>query len=50
MKKVVIFGAGDVGQILYSYIKDTQEVLFFVDNNYDYPPPINCVYCRPRFY
>ena len=34
MKKAVVFGAGDVGQILYSHIKDTHNVLFFVDNNY----------------
>ena len=34
MKKVVIFGAGDIGRILFSRIKDTQNVLFFVDNNY----------------
>ena len=34
MKKVVIFGAGDLGKILYARIKDTYEVLFMVDNNY----------------
>jgi len=34
MKNVVIFGAGDLGQMLYSRIKGIQNVLFFVDNNY----------------
>jgi len=35
MKKVVIFGAGNIGQLLYSRVKDRQNVLFFVDNNYE---------------
>lgn len=34
MKRVVIFGAGEFGRMLYSQIKNTQNVLFFVDNNY----------------
>jgi len=38
MKKVVIFGSGHTGQLLYSHIKDKQEILFFVDNNYENPP------------
>ena len=34
MLKVVIFGAGDLGQALYERIKHNSEVLFFVDNNH----------------
>lgn len=35
MKRSVIFGAGDLGQTLYSRIKENHEILFFVDNNWE---------------
>ena len=35
MKKVVIFGAAGYGQALYERIKNKNEILFFVDNNYE---------------
>jgi hypothetical protein len=37
MKKIVIFGAADLGQALYERIKNTSEVLYFVDNGHEKP-------------
>jgi hypothetical protein len=46
LKKAIIFGASGFGRVIYNLVKDTDNVLFFVDNNPDncYPPPIGTIH------
>lgn len=33
MNKVIIYGCGNVGKAAYTYLKDKNEILFFIDRN-----------------
>lgn len=33
MNRVIIYGCGNVGKTAYTYLKDMNEILFFVDRN-----------------